>query len=498
MIDFPSTLPQPSTSFSGDVSTPTIRTELDNGLVEQYGRFSTKLESFSVSWVLSQAELVIFETWFNDTLAGGVLVWNMLLPDEGGYAVRPVRFVGGQYTSSHKPALWFNVSARVECLTLTDAAPNRTLPIPQWLRLAVDPTASQVLTLAHRNAILTVRPDLGSTTTLRINPPIDDTQYIYFGISNQGLGETLITSQDVAAILPDAVPAFPGTLPNINQSFGVDAKRKATRIDMESGHPRQYAELETTVKTYQVEWDFTLAQLKTFQDFFFVSLKSGALTFTMTLPVDGLFIAVPVRFVGGKYGESYLPVDTFRVTATVERIVDQTVIPSAEKPYPIWYSPTVNVTANRKIGAGDAKKFFVVTPAAGQTISLHLSNRLIEFGLLIKGLGNVLITRGPFIVDIGAIGTDGAGTVFAKPTLSLISILRDFGNMGSDNAGTTMLKPTFSLVSVAKNIGTIPTDNAGTVLIKPTFELKAVLKNVGTIPTDNSGTTLNKPTFSLD
>ena len=496
MIEFPETLPQPSTSFSGDISTPTFRTGLDNGLVSQYGRFSTKLETFGLSWEFSQEEFVIFEEWFNETLSGGVLVWNMLLPSGGGYSVRPVRFVGGQYQASHKSALWFTVSAQVECLGLTDVAPNRTLPVPQWLRLAIDPAVSQVLTFAHRNASLTVRPDSGSLTTLRISPPVDESQLIYFGINNKGLGDTLITSQDVPTVLPEAIPSFPGNLPNINQTFSFDAKRKATRIEMDSGHPRQYGELETTIRTYQVEWDFSLEELQNFQDFFFVTLKSGSATFTITLPVDGLFISVPVRFVGGKYSESYLPVNTFKVSGVLERIVDQTVVASKASPYPLFYTPKVIVSENRKVTNSDAGKLLIVAPNAGRTISLHIGSLQIEFGLLVKGLGNVLITRGPFINYVGNY-VDFADSSYRKPTFELRDSQRIVSGLESDFATSSYLKPTFELFSTLEDIGSVGSDSSSSAYGIPTWEMKVVLKNIGTLDADFAASSYLKPSFEL-
>lgn len=497
MIDYPENLPQPSTSLSANAETPTVRTDIDNGLVEQFGRFATVREDYSATWVLSEAELVIFEEWFNETLVGGVLIFGMMLPEDDGYSIQPVRFTGGTYEASHKGGMFWNVTARFEKMIVSDAPANRTLPIPQWLRLAVDPTISQNLTLAHRNALLTVRPDDGSQTTLRIYPPTDETQYIYFGINNQGDGETLITSEDVDPLPPEAVPSWPGSLPNVNQSFRLAAKRNAARLEFDSGHTRQYAQGDATTKGQDVDWNFTLEQLQTFRDFFYVTLKAGSLPFWLTLPVDGQFIPVPVRFVGGRYSESYIFHDTFRVSGRVERIVDQTVLPTVERPFPMYYGPTVNVTANRKMLDAQGK-FFIVNPDEGQTISLHIYATTPEFGLLIKGLGNVLITRGPFIVDIGATPADSMGTVFAPPVFTLRDTIRDIGVVPSDAMGTTFALPIFDLVSVIEDIGTVPPDAMGTTFANPTLEVLEVLVDVGTVPPDSMGTTFANPIIILD
>ena len=495
MISYPTNFPQPSTTLSGDSETPVVRTDLDNGLVEQFGRFATGRETYNLQWTLSNAEFVIFEEWFNQTLVGGVLIFGLTLPDAGAYSVQPVRFVGGTYSTSHKSALWWTVTARVEKMFVTVAPTNRTLPIPQWLRLAVDPTISQNLTLAHRNAILTVRPGVGSQTTLRIYPPTDPTQYIYFGINNQGLGETLITSEAVAPIPSEAVPSWPA-LPGVNQAFRLDAKRNAHRLEMDSGHTRQFADADFTVKGYEVEWDFTLAQLQTFQDFFFVTLKSGSLIFWLTLPVDGQFIPVRVRFVGGVYQESYIFHNTFRVSATLDRIVDQTVTPPEDRPYPVFYSPTVNVTVNRKIAAGDAGKLFVVNPAAGQTISLHIYAQLIEFGLLIVGTGNVLITRGPFLVNLGSLADTGTGA-FKPVTFELRDTIRVLGTLEADTAGGVFGPVIFELKSFIRGIGTLEADTAAGSFSSAKFELITTLEDIGTLDPDTSAGVFSPVTFEL-
>lgn len=494
MIDYPDNFPQPSTSLSADAETPTVRTDIDNGLVEQFGRFSTGRETYAVTWELSTPELAIFEEWFNETLVGGVLVFGLMLPEDDGYSIQPVRFVGGKYGVAHKGSFFWTVTAQVEKMIVTVAPANRTLPIPQWLRLAVDPAISQNLTLAHRNALLTVRPGDGSTTTLRIYPPTDESQYIYFGINNQGDGETLITSEDVDPLPPEAVPDWPGSLPNVNQSFRLTGDRKAARLEFDSGHTRQYAQADATSKLHDVDFDFTLEQLQTFQDFFYVTLKAGSLPFWLTLPVDGQFIPVRVRFVGGRYQESYIFHDTFRVSGRVERIVDQTVLPTVERPFPMYYGPTVNVTANRKMLDAQGK-FFIVNPDEGQTISLHIYSTTPEFGLLIKGLGNVLITRGPFIVDLGGLSDTGAGE-YLKPTFELRDTIRNLGNIGTDEGAGEYLKPMLQLISVVEDLGNIGTDSGAGEFFKPTLQLIEVLVDLPAMNDSGEGE-YKKPTIEL-
>jgi len=510
MIDYPLNFPLPSIDFSGGFETPTIRTDIDNGITEQYGRFATGCETYNVSWKLSQDELSVFEEWHSETLAGGVLVFGLALPDDGAYSIQPVRFVGGQYDVSHNQALWFTVSAKVEKLTVSIAPTNRTLPVPQWSRIEVDPTDSQNLTLSHRNARLTVRPDEGSQTALRIYPPNSDTQYIYFGLNNQGDGETLITSEGVESLPLDGIPSWPGNLPNLNDAFTVSAKRRVNRVEMESGHTRQTLGAETTVASYNAEWTLTLEQLRTFQDFFYTTLKEGSLPFWLALPVDGLFDPVRVRFVGGKYDEEYTFHDTFKVSAQLDRIVDQTVTPSEDRPFPIYYSPTVLVNENTNIFDG-AGKFFVCNPAEGKTVGLYICGLKIEFGLLNIGMGNVRIARAAFGKDSGQSlfakpgmqlidvtvdvpTTDATGSAFGKPVFEMRDTLIDTGPV-ADNAGAAFNKPNLEMLDVLEDVGSIPEQGAS-AFSKPEMQMLEVLKDVGNI-SENGTSLFNKPSFEL-
>lgn len=498
MITYPDTIPQPSITFAGDAETPTIRTDIETGLIEQEGRFSTGRESFRLSWRMSATELAAFEEWFAETLAGGVLVFGLALPEDGAYSLQPCRFVGGKYDFHHASALWFDVSAAVECLTVRNAPAQRTPPVPQYVRLTLDPVADQTLTLSHRNALLTARPALGSQTTLRIYPPTDETAWTFFGLRNMGAGETLITSDSVDPLPPPVLVDFPDTLPAVNQTFAAEASRRVTRLEMESGHPRQISASKSTQKTYHVDWEFSLDELQTFQTFFFVTLASGSAPFRLTLPVDGAFVPVTVRFVDGRYSEDYQHPDRFRVTADVDAITAQTVIPTTERPYPVFYAPTVAVTGTRRFAPADAGALLVFNPAAGETVAFHISSGTPEFGVLNKGLGQVLITRAPLVVALGSIGNEAAGVAFTRPDLSCVNTLHALGSVTPDAAGVGFRVPPLSLVVVLRALGSLAPDAAGLLFPIPSLELKTVLNPVGTIANESAGLSFPLPTITLD
>lgn len=495
MIAYPANLPQPSNRLTGDSSTPVVRTDLDTGLVIQQGRFATGHDTYQLSWKLSQAEVVIFEEWFNETLVGGQLLFALTMAVDGGLEEVPARFVGGDYTISHDGAFWFVVGATAEVMFVSSSAPNRTPPVPQWKRLALDETLSQTLGLSFRNAVLTTRPDLGSVTTLRVPPPINDTAFIYFGVKQLGDGEVLITSEDVPPLPVWSTPAFPAGLPAIDMSFGEVANRVAERLDMESGHVRQWLRFDTTTKKYSAKWEFDLDQLQDFRDFFFTTLQSGSRSFTIKLPVDGQFENVVVRFVGGKFSESYVPHNRFAVQARLERVVAQTVTPTTERPFPLYYAPAVSVYVNRKVTAGDAFKMFNVFPAAGETVNLHIHTLNIEFGVTVKGLGNVLITRGPFIYDIGTFGETGL-SAFYKLTLSLRDTIVDIGTIPPDVGASEFLPTTMSLISVILDIGTTQLDEGASEFLLSRLELLEVEVDGGSFA-DSGASVYMKSTIEL-
>lgn len=475
---------KPGVNFSGSVATPVIRTDIENGLIEQEGRFSTGTEIYNVEWTFSTWELSIFEDWFANDIAGGAFVFNLWLPDAWSYSMQPVRFVGGQYSIAHKGALWWVVSARVEKMLVNAAPAARTPPIPQWVRLNL-PITSQDLTLGHRNAVLTVNPAKGSQTALRIYPPTDATQYIYFGLSNQGKGETLITSQDVEPLPPEPVPVWPDGMPGINQDFKSDSKRRYVRVDMESGQARQFQADETTIKGYDVEFTFSPQQLKAFQDFFFITLKAGSVPFMLPLPVDGNFFPVLVRFVGGTYEETYIFNDTFKVSAKLDRIPDQTVTPPQYQPWPVFYSPTEYIDENANIYNKNGE-FFIVNPAAGETISLYIHKFKLEFGIMVIGLGNVRIARAVF-------GKDAGLSNFVKPSFNLAETADVI--LDSDLSKSSFGKPSLVTTEVMNDVGGL-NDDAPAPFLKPGLELVETLAYAyGYV--DANFSTFPRPAFNL-
>ncbi len=81
------------------------------------------------------------------------------------------------------------------------------------------------------------------------------------------------------------MPTWPGTLPTtpLRDSYREGQQQGAAiRTPTESGPPKQRNRFRARVKTYQVTWEMTGAQLDTFWTFYRDTLGNGA------LPFDGL------------------------------------------------------------------------------------------------------------------------------------------------------------------------------------------------------------------
>jgi hypothetical protein len=102
-IAWPETIPLPFLDFSGSPRNATISSTIESPRIEQRSRFGTSYGTLSVQWVLTAAELVLFETFYNDTLGNGTSCFSIDLrfPKNSQLTEWMVRFVdtyGVSYT----------------------------------------------------------------------------------------------------------------------------------------------------------------------------------------------------------------------------------------------------------------------------------------------------------------------------------------------------------------------------------------------------------------
>lgn len=91
---WPSTLPEASLRGMGVSPTDAvIRTDMDAGIVKMRRRYRNPPTTFSVEWVMTQAQYRIFTGWFESVIAFGADSFTIDLPDGAGTATEmTVRF----------------------------------------------------------------------------------------------------------------------------------------------------------------------------------------------------------------------------------------------------------------------------------------------------------------------------------------------------------------------------------------------------------------------
>lgn len=117
MATWPDTLPAPS--LSGYQLSPVdqvMRTEMEFGAARARRRSYARNDRISVGWVLTDAQMDIFRTWFeNDAEAAGGAAWfavNLRIGNTGSTA-QEARFVGAFQANLLKADRW-SVSAQWE------------------------------------------------------------------------------------------------------------------------------------------------------------------------------------------------------------------------------------------------------------------------------------------------------------------------------------------------------------------------------------------------
>lgn len=118
MATWPTTLPAPcSDSYQLSPVDPTIRTDMEAGTSRARRRTTARNDKVSVSWDMSDAQLAIFRTWFEDAstgAAGGANWFTVSLPI-GTTGLVPVdaRF-SRVYTAAYVGYMYWKVSAELE------------------------------------------------------------------------------------------------------------------------------------------------------------------------------------------------------------------------------------------------------------------------------------------------------------------------------------------------------------------------------------------------
>ena len=116
MATWPTTLPTVSTNYGIDPVDQTIRTEMESGAPRQRRRTTARNDHVTVAWVMTDAQLAIFRTWFeSSSQAAGGASWFTIRLAVGttGLVNCTARFIAG-YKVAHLNDLNWSVSANLE------------------------------------------------------------------------------------------------------------------------------------------------------------------------------------------------------------------------------------------------------------------------------------------------------------------------------------------------------------------------------------------------
>ena len=112
-----SALPKPSVNFTGKAQGNTIRSKMDSGLIRQRRRFSVELNTYSVTWNLTEDERTVFRKFFRDKINHGGDSFTIELPVGDGNTFTPLeaRFSSGGFSESYQDFQYWTISASLEC-----------------------------------------------------------------------------------------------------------------------------------------------------------------------------------------------------------------------------------------------------------------------------------------------------------------------------------------------------------------------------------------------
>ena len=116
MAAWPSTLSQPLLAgYSNEPATAFVRTNMEAGFARQRKMFSAVPYKFPAQWKFTQAQMVIFKDFYQNTINSGTDFFTMTIDIGDGLATYDVRFVEGYKADGSNGVGWF-VSGQLEVL----------------------------------------------------------------------------------------------------------------------------------------------------------------------------------------------------------------------------------------------------------------------------------------------------------------------------------------------------------------------------------------------
>lgn len=117
MASWPSTLPNPTSSYTLNAVDQTISTNMESGASRVRRRTASRNDNVEVSWQFSDAQYVAFRAWFTDGAtgaAGGAAWFTINLPVGDGFLTTVTARFMGPHKATYLSVLHWSVTAKLE------------------------------------------------------------------------------------------------------------------------------------------------------------------------------------------------------------------------------------------------------------------------------------------------------------------------------------------------------------------------------------------------
>lgn len=115
MAAWPSTLPLPLRSgFSIARQSGIDRTDMETGPARQRRRTRSKLHEVPIAWLLTEAQMVAFQAFFDDDINAGADWFTATWRLWDGPAARELRFISGEFSAEPAGRGYWRVTAKLD------------------------------------------------------------------------------------------------------------------------------------------------------------------------------------------------------------------------------------------------------------------------------------------------------------------------------------------------------------------------------------------------
>lgn len=113
-MNWPTELPNPTSSYSLKIQNSAQRTKMESGRIRQRRKFTQGRFSISVEWELTDEEFLLFQSFVYHALNGGTDWFYANFYSGGGQGQHKVRIQKGDYTSTYLDYMHWKVKANLD------------------------------------------------------------------------------------------------------------------------------------------------------------------------------------------------------------------------------------------------------------------------------------------------------------------------------------------------------------------------------------------------